>query len=134
MRDRSRVASRVPYFAVSSARTVLRGRRDPRLPPLPIGPICPQSPGDTRPSPSVLQESAARRRRSPLERRPLSCFEDGGERSREDVLRCVRPRIDRLPRLGVYALSPDANEHDGNIDPWPRRGASSRFRTSRKPR
>lgn len=43
--DRSRVASREsPTLpSVSSARTVLRGRRDPRLPPLPIGPICPQS-------------------------------------------------------------------------------------------
>ncbi|EGI67331.1 hypothetical protein G5I_03974 [Acromyrmex echinatior] len=43
--DRSRVVSREsPTLpSVSSAHTVLRSRRDPRLPPLPIGPICPQS-------------------------------------------------------------------------------------------
>lgn len=78
--DRSRVASREsPTLpSVSSAHTVLRGRRDPRLPPLPIGPICPQSSGDTRPV--VLQESAAAQEivAGAVCR---SCCENGGKRS-----------------------------------------------------
>lgn len=98
--DRSRVASREsPTLpSVSSAHTVLRGRRDPRLPPLPIGPICPQSSGDTRPT--SFSRNQPRRRRSLLEPHTSLLPRTAESSPRDGVLRCVRPRIDRLASVG----------------------------------
>lgn len=89
------VASRVPYFAVSSAHAVLRlFLVIHAFYLLPLAQSVPRvlvTHASSCRSPGISSHGAG-------DHRWFSCSENTGERSREDVLRCVRSRIDQPPR------------------------------------